>query len=366
MANNIGLYLHIPFCRQKCAYCDFFSGKASEGDYDRYTSALKRRLADYGEAAAEKVSSVYFGGGTPSVLGADRLCDILECVKQRFALTKDAEITVELNPESGKVLDFQKLRETGFNRISVGLQSADPTELKTLGRLHTPEDASLTIRRAQAAGFDNLSLDLMLAIPHQTMESLKASVDYCASCGVKHISSYLLKIEDGTPFYSMKEQLSLPDEDEQAQLYLCAVEYLENLGYRQYEISNFAVPGYESRHNTLYWKCGEYIGLGPSAHSFYHGRRFYYPRDFRAFYEDRTADDGAGGDEDEYIMLALRLTEGLVFREFEKRFQKPLSPVTLQKIKTYARHGFMVLDEDHAAFTPKGFLVSNSVLSEIL
>ena len=366
MSHSIGLYLHIPFCKRKCAYCDFFSGKGTQADFDLYTNVLTEKLHYWGQQAQEPVGSVYFGGGTPSVLGTERLCALLGAVKRAFSVEDNAEITLEVNPESGKALDFDALRQAGFDRVSVGMQSAIAREINILGRLHTPEEAAYTVRKAQAAGFDNTSLDLMLGIPLQTKDSLRQSIAFCADCGVRHISSYILKIEEGTPFYSNKELLSLPDEDEQAELYLFAVDCLSRLGYAQYEISNFAQPGFESRHNTLYWRCGAYIGIGPAAHSFYHGKRFHYARSMQAFCNDLLTDDGSGGDSEEYIMLALRLCEGLVFADYEQRFQKPLPAELHRKIEKYVKLGLMEADGQHACFTPKGFLVSNMILTDLL
>lgn len=365
MANPIGLYIHIPFCKSKCAYCDFFSAAGSESEFDEYTDELINKIAFWSQKAKEPVSSVYIGGGTPSILGAQRLAEILNTAKEHFSVQENAEITVEVNPESGKTLDFDMLRSAGFNRISVGLQSSNEKELKALGRIHRASDARQTVQRAQDSGFENISLDLMLAIPYQTEESLKESIDFCVSCVVKHISSYILKIEDGTPFSKMQSALPFPDDDEQAQRYLFAVSYLNEKGFAQYEISNFAIPGFESRHNTLYWKCGEYIGIGAAAHSFYHGERFYYPRSKKAFYQNEIISDGEGGGEEEYIMLALRLKEGLSFSEFEERFQKSLSPVFMKKIRKYAEMGLMEVNDFRACFTPEGFLVSNAILSDI-
>ena len=365
MSGSIGIYIHIPFCKSKCPYCDFFSGKAAENDYDNYVRVLKEKIQYWSNKSRKNVSTVYFGGGTPSVLDADRLTDILECVKEFFTVEPEAEITVEVNPESGKNLDFEKLRIAGFNRVSVGFQTAIERELKALGRIHTAKDALVTTQRAKAAGIDNLSLDLMMGIPHQTVDSLKESIDFCKSCGVKHISCYLLKIEEGTRFFDIQGQLDLADDDKQAELYLSAVDYLDKLGYKQYEISNFAVPGYESRHNSAYWKCGEYIGIGPSAHSFLGGRRFFYGRDMKAFEDNIIIPDGNGGDIDEFIMLSLRLKSGLVFSELENKY-RPLSPAQMNKIMNFAKAGLMEVDSSHACFTPKGFLVSNAVIAEII
>ena len=366
MSEHIGLYLHIPFCKSKCAYCDFFSRAADEAQLNRYTAQMLKAVTDWGKKARETVSSVYFGGGTPSVLGTNRLCELLCAVKSAFTVDKNAEITLEVNPESALRLDFSALRSAGFNRVSVGLQSANDEELKILGRIHTPRQAAQAVKAAQAAGIENTSLDLMMGIPLQTRDSLRRSIDFCASLGVTHISSYILKIEQGTRFYSIKEQLQLPDDDAQAELYLFAAEYLKQNGFLQYEISNFSVPGFESRHNTLYWRCGEYIGIGAAAHSFYHGRRFYTPRSFEAFYRGESIDDGEGGGEDEYIMLALRLAEGLRFEAFEKRFGHPLSPAFFNKLSGFEKAGYMKSDDRRACFTPKGFLVSNAILSELL
>lgn len=366
MANAIGIYIHIPFCRSKCAYCDFFSHKGSESELDSYTKELINKIAYWGNIAEESVCSVYFGGGTPSVMGADRLCELLSAVKKSFRVLKNAEITVEMNPDSGKELDFGRMYAEGFNRISIGMQSCVAKELQTLGRIHTLEDVKATVHRAKAAGFSNLSLDLMMGIPHQTKASLRESIGFCAECDVTHISAYILKIEEHTPFYSNRELLGLPDEDAQADLYLFAVDYLRELGYEQYEISNFARRGFESRHNTLYWQCGEYIGIGPSAHSFYKGKRCFYERNINAFHDNRILDDGDGGDEAEYILLALRLKRGLVFDEYCNRFEKSISERLIKKCRLYADAGYMELDEQRVCFTPKGFLVSNQILSEII
>lgn len=362
----LGLYIHIPFCRQKCLYCDFFSGRGSELEYDRYVKETIKKMHYWAQLCDKKVTSVYFGGGTPSVMGAVRLCKLLSEAKSAFEISDNAEITCELNPESGKSINFEMLREYGFNRLSVGLQSSNEAELKALGRIHTAGEARLTAQNAFKAGFDNISFDLMLGIPYQTEQSLGESIRFCADCGVTHISSYLLKIEEGTPFYSIKEKLSLPDEDEEAKIYLMTVDELERLGYMQYEISNFAKPGFEGRHNINYWKCGEYIGIGPSAHSFFDGKRFYYGRSMTDYYGRKIIDDGTGGDSGEYFMLALRLRDGVVFEEYKKRYGVSLDDDTLQKLKRFAAHGFMELDDRHACFTKKGFLVSNSIISELI
>lgn len=366
MNNTIGLYIHIPFCKNKCPYCDFFSRKANEAEYDNYVTALSEKIRQWGLKIQKTISTVYFGGGTPSVLGAERLSSLLNDIKQNFIVINNAEITVEVNPDTGKTLDFDLLKKNGFNRISVGMQSAVEAELKALGRIHTANEAEITVKRAKAAEINNISLDLMMGIPHQTAESLKTSIDFCASCGVTHISSYILKIENDTVFDKIKNTLALPDEDFQAELYLSAVEHLEQLGFKQYEISNFAKARYESKHNTNYWNCGEYIGIGPSAHSFYEGKRFYYTRSMNGFINDKIITDCSGGDKDEFIMLSLRLKSGLNFEQYKSKFTEDLLDETLKKIKKYADMGYMTLDNTHASFTPKGFLVSNAIISDLI
>ena len=366
MSNSIGLYIHIPFCKSKCPYCDFYSKTGNETDYDRYVKILADKIYFWGSKTEKSVFSIYFGGGTPSALGAERLCYLLSKIKENFDIEGNAEVTAEINPDTGKTINFKLMKKAGFNRISVGLQSAVDKEIKILGRIHSIEDAKLTVQRAKAVGIGNISLDLMMGIPYQTIESLKKSIEFCAECGVTHISSYILKIEEGTKFYSIKDKLILPDDDSQAELYLTAVKYLESFGYEQYEISNFAKKGYESVHNTNYWKCGEYIGIGPSAHSFFEGKRFYYDRDLSDFEINEPVEDCEGGSKEEFIMLNLRLKSGLNFKEYKDKFNEPLSHSVLDKIKKYAEMGFMVIDAEKACFTSQGFLVSNTILSDLI
>lgn len=364
--NPIGLYLHIPFCDGKCAYCNFFSKRACSSELNEYTDHLIDSIIHWGQRIDRIVDTVYFGGGTPSLLGHERLIRILEAVNQSFSVCDHAEITVEVNPSSTDELDFRRMKQTGFNRLSIGLQSADDNELKILGRRHSIDDAHRTVHRARSAGFDNISLDVMLAIPEQTSDSLNNTLDFCASCHVQHISAYILKIEEGTRFYTKKEQLPLFTEDEQAVFYEQTVNRLAELGYQQYEISNFALMGFESRHNLHYWHDDEYLGLGPSAHSFIDGKRFYYDHDFKRFYENLILDESSGGDSDEYIMLALRLTEGLVFDNYQRRFGKPVSEKMIASAKRLQKEGLCTVSDRSVALTVKGFLVSNAVIAYLL
>lgn len=364
--NSIGLYIHIPFCDGKCPYCDFYSLHGNEALMDAYTQAVIRSLRTYGENLHRTADTLYFGGGTPSLIGAKRLNAIISAAKECFGL-KNAEITVEVNPSRELDGFFEKIREAGVNRLSIGLQSANGEELKLLGRRHTVQQAHEAVAAAQKAGFDNISLDLMLAIQGQTKESLLRSVEFCAEQNIPHISAYLLKIEPGTNYYRRRGKLALPDEDFTGELYLFAVEELAKRGFAQYEISNFAKPGFESLHNLKYWHDEEYLGIGPAAHSFINGKRFYYERDIHAFINGaEPVQDGTGGGLEEYTMLALRLTEGLTNAGCVRRFGNPIPDEMMNRTKRYEAAGLTVCDENNIRFTPKGFLVSNALIGEIL
>lgn len=362
---KIGLYIHIPFCKSKCPYCDFFSVRQSDYEMDRYVQEVINSFKEYSNDDII-LDTIYFGGGTPSVLGTKRLSEILKAIKEMFTLDNNAEITMEVNPTSTDRLDFAKLKELGLNRLSVGMQSAVEREMKLLGRTHTKEDVINTVKNAQKCGISNISLDLIIGVPTQTKASLKDSMDFCASLGVKHISAYILKIEKGTKFYKIQDSLDLPNEDIQAEQYLFVSRYLEKLGYKQYEISNYSLDGYESRHNNKYWRCMEYIGIGPSAHSFYKGERYYYNRSFEEFYNNIKIYDGKGGTEEEFIMLNLRLKRGLIFSEFEEKFGHKIPDSFFKKAELFCKAGYMKVDKEKASLTTEGYLVSNAIISELI
>ena len=336
---------------------------------DSYTESLIREIKNWGGVLRRPVfDTVYFGGGTPSLLG-ERLTAVADAVYSAFEITSGAEITLELNPtgDSSKTSDFMKTaRKSGINRLSVGAQSGSDRELKLLGRTHTAADTLAAVSAARKAGFDNISLDLMLGLPGSDTGTLSESIDFVLSAEPEHISAYILKIEGNTYFYKMRESLSLPDDDSAADQYLYMCERLEKSGYTHYEISNFCLPGRESRHNLKYWRCGEYLGIGPSAHSFINGKRFYYPRDMKAFIKGtKPVYDGDGGDAEEYIMLRLRLAEGLDLKELESRFG-----INTDKIKKAVvplkKAGFLKTGDGTIRLTDKGMTVSNSIITEIL
>ncbi|MBE6771990.1 MAG: radical SAM family heme chaperone HemW [Ruminococcaceae bacterium] len=359
----IGLYLHIPFCNGKCPYCDFYSVMPFGETVDKYVDTLCKKI----DSAGRIYDTVYFGGGTPSLIGSDNIARIMSHIKR----TDNCEVTLECNPsDTGRInssFDFGVVAESGVNRISMGLQSSDNAERKILGRRGNCEDVERAIERARNSGIENISLDLMLGIPNQTEESLKKSIEFCQKSNAKHISAYILKIEEGTPFFKIKSTLDLPDEDKTCDLYLSAVNELKKAGYYQYEISNFSQKGYESRHNLKYWHCEEYLGIGASAHSFVDGKRFYYERSIDGFISGAAPiDDGIGGDEEEYIMLALRLSEGLNFQKYQDRFGQNIPPKVISKAKELEKFGLVTVNKKSISLTVDGFLVSNSVISSLI
>ena len=364
--DRLGIYVHVPFCDGKCPYCDFYSVRGTAERMDEYTDRIIEEMKSESERIGRKADTLYFGGGTPSLLGAKRLIRIAEAARKGFGL-ENAEITVEANPGDELAAFFREIRKAGVNRLSLGLQSADDGELELLGRRHTAEQAEKCVAQARDAGFENISLDLMLAVQDQTEESLRKSIDFCARAGAAHVSAYLLKIEPGTAYFKNRERLRLPDEDAAAALYLLACKELEQRGCRQYEISNFAKSGFESRHNLKYWRCEEYLGFGPAAHSFLDGKRFYRERSIGAFLRGGPPQpEGDGGSFEEFAMLALRLTEGLTDECCLKRFGRPVPQRMKAAARRYEPAGLTVCGEDGFHFTPKGFLVSNTLTAEIL
>lgn len=362
-----GLYFHIPFCASKCSYCDFYSFIPSGGICDRYLEAVLTRIEEFSRAISGGFDTIYFGGGTPSYFGGKRIAAIIKKSRECFEISPDCEITVECNPSSVSEELVSKLKAAGVNRISMGVQSAVTEERKSLGRRSDCEQVRRAVQMFSLAGITNISLDLMLGIPNQTMRSLDESLDFIYNCKVPHVSAYMLSLEEGTPLYLKKDSLCLPTEDETADMYLHAVRRLSEKGVLQYEISNFSIPGFESRHNLKYWTAQEYLGIGPSAHSFAGGKRFYFDRDIEAFMNGcAPVSDGDAGGAEEYLMLGLRLSKGIGREEFSKRFGRRLPESFIGKARELASFGLIKTDEDRVSLTEKGFLVSNSVISELL
>lgn len=367
----LGLYIHIPFCKAKCAYCDFYSLAHSEEKMDAYMAALLRHLEEVApRAAGMQVDTVYFGGGTPSYLGAARLCRILQTVLRRYDVARDAEITLEANPDSaGDWKELRKLRRAGFNRLSLGVQSTDDALLRRIGRVHTYEQVQQAVMAARKAKFTNLSLDLIYGLPGQTMEDWQRTLADAVALGPEHLSCYGLKLEEGTPLWQQRQTLTLPDDDAQADMYLYTVAALGEMGYEQYEISNFAKSGKESRHNLKYWRMEEYAGFGPGAHSDFGGVRYGYVRDIDSYIAGRlvlseSETDSTLARDYEYVMLSLRTAAGIDRQTFEKRYRQRFQPMEAL-FEQYEKAGLASRTEGGWRLTPKGFLVSNSIIAAL-
>lgn len=368
-----GLYIHIPFCRSKCPYCDFYSMPKNDKLIESYCNALideietGRRTKEFCLNADMSFDTVYFGGGTPSLIGAERLGRILECIKKNYKIADNAEITAECNPSTVDDEFFRVLASYGFNRISLGLQSAVDTERRSLGRLADKDKVLSVIDEAKTNGISNISLDVMLGVPSQTIESLNETVDFLLNTHIPHISAYMLSIEDGTVFHKRQNLLKLPDEDTVCDMYSHLSTILVQNGYGHYEISNFAKAGFESRHNLKYWECEEYLGLGAAAHSFIKGKRFYFERNAEAFISGDTAVfDSYGGDSEEYLMLGLRLKKGISASSYRSRFGCDIPESFIKNAKRFIQSGHISLDGDTYALTQSGMLISNYIISNLL
>ena len=374
---KLGIYVHIPFCKSKCEYCDFYSigGGRDKRLTDDYLQTLADHIKETGALAPDyRVDTVYFGGGTPSFFGAENLEKILDEIHRHFRLTSDAEITAEANPDSVTLSGLRRMLRAGFNRLSIGVQSDDDEMLKKLGRPHNFQQAKQAMELARKAGFANISLDLMYGLPNQTVSQWKETVLNIISLRPEHISCYGLKVEENTPLWSYKDCANLPSDDAQAQMYLEAVKLLEEYGYEQYEISNFAKKGFHSRHNMKYWTGEEYLGFGPNAASDFGGRRFTIIRDLKR-YISGIANEQAVLDENEeipmrerageYIMLRLRTAQGICREEYEKQYLLPFRPLE-EELRHYADNGLAKQVGKRWRLTPSGWLLSNQIILQLL
>lgn len=366
MTNKLSFYIHIPFCVRKCDYCAFYSLPAQTDTIkERYFEALLNQISDF--KTDREIQTVYFGGGTPPMLGVERICRIIELLKSRFSLSEQCEITVEVNPKTIDRDGLIALKKAGANRLSIGVQSANDNVLKAIGRIHTFDDARQCIRDARNAGFQNISADIIFALPNQSFSTFSKSVYEFVNLGVEHISAYSLQLEEGTKLYERKDELCFPDENEEENQYNALCEILSENGFEHYEISSFTKPGFESKHNMNYWVCGEYFGFGAAAHSFFVGKRFsavcdveeyivkseisaFAPTDFDI--AESISDEEA---EEERIMLGLRTNRGA--RIPEKAFS------TAERI---AKLGFGTFEGGILRLNSKGFRVSNSIIGEII
>ena len=376
MGSVLGLYLHIPFCRSKCDYCDFYSLAGQDDRMDDYQRALLQHIAETGPLARKQVvNSVYLGGGTPTWYGEKRLLELLAAVKKRFTLSKDAEITLEANPDSVDAKLLRHLRRAGVNRLSMGMQSSCGGELTSVHRPHTHQQTVEAVKAAREAKIRNLNLDLIYGLPGQTAESWRASVGAALELSPEHLSCYGLTVEEGTP---LGERVArgerLPDDDEQAERYLWTVKRLAQAGYEQYEVSNFAKTGFQSRHNLKYWMGRPYIGLGAAAHSDFGGCRYAFVRDLEGYIRG-VLEGGRLLDEmdqipqrergSEYLMLRLRTTHGIEEWEYRREYYMNFDPIGA-RLADYEQRGWAERTGRRWHFTPEGFLLSNRLIGELL
>ena len=373
----LGIYVHVPFCRSKCQYCDFYSVTDMDSLLrDGYLDAVCDHIRETGPLApGYRVDTVYFGGGTPSYFGAEGMSAILATIRRSFDVSGDAEITFEANPDSITTKLLRRLRGEGFNRVSLGVQCSDNAILEAIGRPHDYEMAVDAVKMIRKAGFKNLSLDLIYGLPEQDLEKWQQTLHDILALQPEHISCYGLKLEEGTPLCQRQNQLRLADDDMQADMYLATVEILRSKGYRQYEISNFCKRGRESRHNMKYWTGGEYLGFGPDASSDFAGKRYAVIRDLQGYITGIRSGGQVLRDiqtvprrerAGEYLMMHLRTTYGISGEEYEKRFLLPFAPIE-KALEQCRQRGHALRGIDGRwHLTAEGFLLSNSIITDLM
>lgn len=373
---NIELYIHIPFCIRKCRYCDFLSFPCDQEDRDAYLEALIREIEVTGTTVEEEVSSVFIGGGTPSMLPASQMERILTAVREAFTLTKDCEISMESNPGTLTEAKLRAYHQMGINRLSIGLQSTEDALLKRLGRIHNYQQFLENYQAAKEAGFTSLNIDLMSGLPGQTLEMYEETLRKVTALSPQHISAYSLIIEEGTPFaMDPTVEEDLPDEETERQMYAMTDRILKEAGYHRYEISNYAKEGFECRHNKGYWQMVPYIGMGLGAASYYKGARFTNTDDYEKYiakpftdYEKRceyqllTEKDQI----EDFMIFGLRMMEGVSVREFRSRFGKEMKEVYPKVLADYLQMGYLTIENDHLQLTSEGISVSNRIFVDLL
>ncbi len=375
MDKMLGIYIHIPFCASKCSYCDFYSLAGKDELMGKYLGALKRHIQESAPQMEQYyIDTVYFGGGTPSYFGAKRLVEIFTTLKNCAKVLKTAEVTVEMNPDSVTAEDLRLLKSVGFNRISLGMQSADDDILRLIGRRHNFRQVENAVKLIRGEGFENLSLDLIYGLPSQTRNDWADTLSKALMLRPNHISSYGLKLEEGTPICRYEGSELLPSDDDQADMYLYMTDVLEHYGYPQYEISNFAMPGFQSRHNLKYWKLEDYVGFGPGAHSCVGDVRYSYISDLEGYisgvngnasiideYEQIRPLERAA----EYLMLGMRTIRGISRTEYAAIYRSGFDKIEYL-LNEYEKKGWTQQVEDRWCFTSSGFLLSNILIGTLL
>ena len=376
MKKRLGIYIHVPFCASKCGYCDFYSLAGCDHLMPEYQEALISHLEESGHAIRNyEVDSIYFGGGTPSFYGADRIVEILDTLKLNGNVRLDSEVTVECNPDSISLTALKLLRQEGVNRLSIGVQATDNDLLKLIGRRHNFQQVQKAMQEARKAGFENISLDLIYGLPSQTKSDWATTLAKIVEMHPEHISCYGLKLEPGTPMYhDYYDSPILPDEDEQADMYSYAAEMLERYGYKHYEVSNFCAKGFESRHNLKYWNLDDYMGFGPGSHSSVGNLRYSFVKDLKQYVSginrkisiiDEYNEIDTLERAVEYIMLGMRTSHGISERDYRIRCQSDWRPIS-RVLRAFAEKGWAEQTEGRWHFTVPGFLISNTLISILL
>ncbi len=369
---EIGIYVHIPYCKRKCDYCDFLSYEGKEETIEKYISTIKKEIDDCTFKGFD-IGTIYIGGGTPSYIDSKYIKELIDKIREKFIVSRDVEITIEVNPGTVTEAKLNEYKKAGINRLSIGLQSTDNKILKKIGRIHTYEQFLETYNLAREKGFKNINVDLILALPNEDEEAITEQVQKIIDLKPEHISVYSLILEDGTKLRKKVDnnEIQLPSDEEEREMYWSAKRLLEQNGYEHYEISNYSLPGYNSRHNTDCWNQKEYLGFGTAAHSYYQQKRYSnqktiekYIENFRdkTIEEEQTREDTAK----EYMMLGLRKISGVSISEFERKFQiNPLFYFRFE-ISKLVDEELIEVDLDNIKLTNKGLDLANQVWQEFV
>lgn len=373
---KLGIYIHIPFCKRKCNYCDFYSIKWDEKIENKYIEALIREIKSYGKEEYV-IDTIFFGGGTPTIISPENIERILYEIKSDFKVESNSEISLEANPNTLTAENLTSYKKSGINRLSIGVQSLNDEILKKIGRLHNSDEAIMAIKRAKEYGYENINADVMFNIPGQTSSDIEETIDKIIDEDVKHISFYSLKLEKGTPMFLMEKdhKIIMPKENDEREMYYTGRSIMKNNQILQYEISNFAKRGFECKHNLKYWNQEEYVGLGPSAHSFLNKERYSNPSDINLYFNEaeqnvfnRTVEESLDDDalEFEYIMLRLRLTEGLDTVIFNKKFNVDFGNKYSMQIKYLVENKLLIFNGNNIKLTQLGMDISNFVFEKFM
>lgn len=376
--NEIGIYIHIPFCKAKCNYCDFNSFADKNEFIPEYFNALKKEISSYVDRIKQyTVKTIFIGGGTPSLVEYKYICELIEFCKIELKISETAEISIETNPGTLDEIKLSNYKKVGINRLSIGLQAWQDNLLHSLGRIHSKDEFLESYYKAKKAGFNNINLDLIFGIPGQTMNDWEETIDNVINLKPAHLSCYSLKVEEGTRFGDMYESgdLVLLDDELDRDMYHYAIERLSKAGYKHYEISNFALEDSECKHNLIYWKSEEYIGLGAGAHSYFNGERYNNEYEINNYMSSILNKGNANENSQiinkrdcisEFMFLGLRLIKGINANEFKNKFDEDLFDLFGNQLKILEKKGMLIIDKDRIWLTPLGIDLSNQVFIEFI